>query len=574
MERQLKRFWILSLSVATLSSQAGATSNIWDDIIKRTYNKSKVLKLTAGREAKPALKFSPKVLSFKGVLRVPSQIYLSSGNGVVNGISGQIVFDGQVTCNYSPISNVVLLNRLYNLKNCSDGSRSNEEITVINKVELKLNYASSDSASLVANLPIVRTDDIEYGITFPYIKASEGQVLTYNGEAWVAADPADADGVKGDQGEPGPQGAQGVQGPQGPAGTLGAQGAKGDKGDKGEKGEKGDKGDVGATGAQGVAGVMGAVGPSGAAGAAGAQGPQGPAGAIGPQGPKGDTGSAGAVGAAGAQGPQGVAGPVGSQGPKGDQGLQGIAGAVGPQGPAGAIGPQGAAGSDGATGAQGPQGVAGAAGPKGDRGSNGSDGAQGAQGPMGPMGFPGAMGPQGADGAVGAQGPQGVAGPTGAAGVKGDKGDRGLSEIAYMRDERSSGVQGGACTAGSWIPRTLNTLGGDTNFISLSANRFVLQPGTYFIEIVAPAHGVNQHQAKLRVVETNSDVMYGTNVASPSTAPSTSLSVIMGEIVVSFASTFEIQHRCSLTRADSGFGVAASFGSPEIYTQVKIIKKQ
>src|SRR5690606_39017563 len=99
-------------------------------------------------------------------------------------------------------------------------------------------------------------------------------------------------------------------------------------------------------------------------------------------------------------------------------------------------------------------------------------------------------------------------------------------------------------------------------------------PGTYFVEIVAPAHGVNQHQAKLKVIETNADVLFGTNVASASNAPSTTLSVVMGEIVVSETSTFEIQHRCATTKADSGFGAFANFGSPEIYTQVKIIKKQ
>jgi hypothetical protein len=187
------------------------------------------------------------------------------------------------------------------------------------------------------------------------------------------------------------------------------------------------------------------------------------------------------------------------------------------------------------------------------------------------MGLSGAQGAQGLQGLPGAQGPAGAAG---AKGDKGDKGDRGLSEIAYMRDERVSGTQGGTCTQGLWNTRALNTLGGDTTFISLIGNRFVLQPGKYFIEIVAPGHGVNQHQAKLKVIETNSDVMYGTNIASASNAPSTTLSVIMGELVVSEASTFEVQHRCATSRADSGFGVAAGFGSSEIYTQVKIIKKQ
>jgi hypothetical protein len=190
------------------------------------------------------------------------------------------------------------------------------------------------------------------------------------------------------------------------------------------------------------------------------------------------------------------------------------------------------------------------------------------------MGLTGPQGPQGPAGAAGADGAPGVAGPQGPKGDKGDKGERGLSEIAYLRDQKVSGAHGGTCTAGVWNTRALNTLGGDTNFISLMNNRFILQPGTYFIEIVAPGHAVNQHQAKLKVIETNTDILFGTNVSSHASAPTTTLSVIMGEIIVSEVSTFEIQHRCAATKGDLGFGIAASFGTPETYTQVKIIKKQ
>jgi hypothetical protein len=188
------------------------------------------------------------------------------------------------------------------------------------------------------------------------------------------------------------------------------------------------------------------------------------------------------------------------------------------------------------------------------------------------MGVQGLQGPAGADGLPGSQGAQG---PTGAQGVKGDKGDRGLSEIAYLRDEKVSGTQGGTCTAAaSWTQRALSFLGGDISFISLSANRFVLQPGRYFIEVQAPGYAVNGHQAKLKVIESGSDVLIGSTAFSLSTAASVSHSLISGEVVVSSASTFEIQHRCQTDKANTGFGIAANFGTTEVYTQVKIIKKQ
>jgi hypothetical protein len=150
----------------------------------------------------------------------------------------------------------------------------------------------------------------------------------------------------------------------------------------------------------------------------------------------------------------------------------------------------------------------------------------------------------------------------------------GLSLIAYLRDEKASGVAGGTCTLGGWVPRALNTLGGDTNFITLANNRFVLQPGKYFIEVEAPAYAVSQHQAKLKVIETNADVLVGSSSVSAANAPSLTYSKISGEIIVSVASTFEVQHRCAVTRSNDGFGAAGSFGLAEIYTQIKIIKKQ
>lgn len=535
MERSFKPFWILSLSTLVLSSPAYASNNMWDGLIKRiSGNSSKVLKLTAGHETKPYYKVTPKVVSFKGEVEIPSVIYLTSGSGIVHESAAQIIIDGQVVCNYSPKSNHHLVNRGYVFKNCNDGSHSKDRAYVNSKIELKLNYASSERAALLANVRVLSSEEVQYGLVFPYINPSEGQILMFNGEAWVPADASSLGGI----GEPGPMGPQGLQGPQGEQGPVGPQGPKGDQGIAGVAGEKGDKGDKGEKGDPGVAGP---------AGATGATGPQGP---VGPMGPKGADGSIGAVGPMGPQGPVGPAGAVGPMGPQGPKGADGAVGAVGPQGPKGDQGVQGPAGQDGA---------------------------QGPQGPAGPMGLAGAQGPQGPVGPAGAQGPQGEAGPQGIQGEKGekgDKGDRGLSEIAYMRDQKPSGAHGGTCTAGQWMTRSLNTLGGDTNFISLSNNRFVLQPGTYFVEIVAPGHGVNQHQAKLKVIETNTDVLYGTNVSSFANAPTTALSVIMGEIVVSVASTFEIQQRCAGSRADLGFGIAANFGSPEIYTQVKIIKKQ
>ena len=116
------------------------------------------------------------------------------------------------------------------------------------------------------------------------ITGQAGQILTYNGSQWVAADNqgsgsgaeaipqtltlngtslsisgansvdlADlvSSGAQGPQGIQGPAGADGAQGIQGPAGADGAQGIQG---------EKGDKGDTGDQGPQGIQGIQGPAG--------------------------------------------------------------------------------------------------------------------------------------------------------------------------------------------------------------------------------------------------------------------------------------------------------------------------
>lgn len=116
---------------------------------------------------------------------------------------------------------------------------------------------------------------------------TNGQVLQYNGVAWVCAT------------------ATGPTGPIGPSGPVGASGSQGPIGV------------TGATGANGPTGATGATGASGATGATGSQGPIGVTGATGANGPTGATGITGATGASGATGAMGGIGPAGPTGPSG-----------------------------------------------------------------------------------------------------------------------------------------------------------------------------------------------------------------------------------------------------------------
>lgn len=146
------------------------------------------------------------------------------------------------------------------------------------------------------------------------------------------------------------------------------------------------------------------------------------------------------------------------------------------------------------------------------------------------------------------------------------------TEIAFVKDEKASGTNGGTFTSGSFQTRTLNTLSGDTSWVSLSSNRFTLNAGTYFIEGSAPAYTVGGHQAK--VVQdpggSPTDVAIGSNERCDGS--DTIRSHFYCKVTLGSSTAFEVQHRCDSTVSNIGFGRNVNFGVNTVYTQVKITK--
>jgi hypothetical protein len=130
-------------------------------------------------------------------------------------------------------------------------------------------------------------------------------------------------------------------------------------------------------------------------------------------GDKGDTGEIGSTGATGATGATGFTGASGATGATGNIGSTGATGATGATG---FMGTTGATGATGATGPQGNIGATGAIGSTGARGGTGATGFNGSTGATGPVGDVGATGATGATGPQGSTG-AGATGSTGATGI-------------------------------------------------------------------------------------------------------------------------------------------------------------
>ena len=115
-------------------------------------------------------------------------------------------------------------------------------------------------------------------------------------------------------------------------------------------------------------------------------------------------------------------------------------------------------------------------------------------------------------------------------------------------------------------------LEGDNSFISLSGNQFTLQKGTYTIEAHPNAYAVDDHISKIRNISDSSDTAIGLATRANASSSVANTSPVVANITLTDAKTFEIQHRCSTTKASDGFGNGQNFGVDNVFTQV-IVRK-
>lgn len=145
--------------------------------------------------------------------------------------------------------------------------------------------------------------------------------------------------------------------------------------------------------------------------------------------------------------------------------------------------------------------------------------------------------------------------------------------MLIVRDEKSSGTDGGTFTSGAWRQRTLNTV--STNTIvgaSLSSNIITLPSGTYYARWTAPAYTSDEHQTQFVSTPTATITIYGTSEHTNSSVFLTTHSGGSGVFSITSNTDFNLEHRCQTTRATDGFGDANSFGSTQVYAVVEIWK--
>lgn len=152
--------------------------------------------------------------------------------------------------------------------------------------------------------------------------------------------------------------------------------------------------------------------------------------------------------------------------------------------------------------------------------------------------------------------------------------DSDLPYYAKLSDVKAYNVNGGTFTAGAWRTRDLNTEYDPNEIVSLSANRFILQAGTYRIQASAPAYRVGRNVSRLYNISDSSEVILGTSGwTGDAGGYATTRSWVVGQFTITAAKTFEIQHQSTSTFATYGFGIGSDIsGVNSVFTVVELWK--
>lgn len=148
-----------------------------------------------------------------------------------------------------------------------------------------------------------------------------------------------------------------------------------------------------------------------------------------------------------------------------------------------------------------------------------------------------------------------------------------IDQTAYIKDLRAAGTNGGAYTSGTWNTRTLNTVEGNSSFLTLSSNQFTLPAGTYKITGSAPAYDVNNHHTRIRNVTDGTTAINGSSEYNSTGDATQTRSHVAGIITITATKTFSFQHFIVTNSGveDSGFAYAPQ-GEQELYAILEIQK--
>jgi len=149
-----------------------------------------------------------------------------------------------------------------------------------------------------------------------------------------------------------------------------------------------------------------------------------------------------------------------------------------------------------------------------------------------------------------------------------------FQDVAIFREEQSSGTTGGTFTSGSYTKRTLNTtVVNNITGCSIASSVITLPAGTFVVTGFAPAQEVGRNKLRIQNMTASTTLQIGNNCFA-NTTDGNSIATVNTVFTLASASTIELQHRCAVTVASYGLGLACSFSDVEVYASIIITRIQ
>lgn len=140
-------------------------------------------------------------------------------------------------------------------------------------------------------------------------------------------------------------------------------------------------------------------------------------------------------------------------------------------------------------------------------------------------------------------------------------------EQSYVRlhDSKATGTAGGTFTQDAWQKRTCTEDIDVDEICTVASSVIVLAAGTYDIYATLSAYDVRRHRGRLRNTTAGTTLVTGSNEYSSDVDNGAAHSTVIGRFTVAAAQNLEIQHQCTFTKADNGWGLGVGTGENEIY---------
>lgn len=149
-----------------------------------------------------------------------------------------------------------------------------------------------------------------------------------------------------------------------------------------------------------------------------------------------------------------------------------------------------------------------------------------------------------------------------------------LEKVVFLKDLKTTGVNGGSTGTNTVQTRELNTVEGDIDIITLSSNQFRLLPGRTKINVAAPVNRSDRNQLFLYNVTDLKYEIDGVSMLCGSTDGVNHTNTLKGEVVLSVSKLYEIRHWTETAQVSNGLGVSANgTNNPqanEVYAVVEI----